>query len=210
MLSAIIGFSSLIVKDAQRNDTTTVVAYAQRIQRSGARMNRLIGDLVDIASIEAGALAVTRQVSDPALVVTEAVETFQAQATASGIALTFELVQPLPATAFDPARILQVLVNLLTNAIKFTPANGKVGVRVERVESDLRFAVSDNGIGIPADALEVVFERFHQLSKNDRRGVGLGLFICKCIVQGHGGRIWVESKLGQGSTFSFTLPTQGQ
>jgi len=169
-------------------------------------MNRLIGDLVDIASIEAGVLAVTLEAGDPAHVVTEAVDTFQNQASASGISLMAELAPASSLVAFDPARILQVLTNLLSNAIKFTHANGKVVVRLEPVASELRFAVSDTGIGIPADKLATVFERFRQVTTNDRRGVGLGLYISKCIVQGHGGRIWAESKIGEGSTFYFALP----
>jgi signal transduction histidine kinase len=171
-------------------------------------MNRLLGDLVDVASIEAGVLAVRREVEDAALVVTEAVDTFQTQASAKKISLTAEIVPPLPIVSFDAPRVLQVLVNLLSNAIKFTPPNGKVVVGVERVAHELRFAVKDTGEGIPRDKLEAVFERFLQLAENDRRGVGLGLYISQCIVQGHGGRIWAESRLGEGSTFCFTLPIQ--
>jgi signal transduction histidine kinase len=168
-------------------------------------MNRLIGDLLDVASIEAGVLAVHREVEDATQVVMEAVETFQAQASASKVSLAAEIVSSSPAS-FDYARILQVLINLLSNAIKFTPANGRVVVRLERAGDELRFAVSDTGVGIPAYQLEAIFERFVQVTKNDRRGVGLGLYISKCIVRGHGGRIWAESRIGEGSTFCFTLP----
>jgi signal transduction histidine kinase len=115
-------------------------------------------------------------------------------------------VQPLPVAALDPARILQVLINLLTNAFKFTPPDGKVAVRVEGIGEELHFAVSDSGAGMPADKLESVFERFVQVKNDDRRGFGLGLYISKCIVEGHGGRIWAESTMGKGSSFCFTLP----
>jgi signal transduction histidine kinase len=169
-------------------------------------MRRLVGDLVDVASIEAGMLAVTRAIGDPTDVVNEAVETFQPQASGSGISLMAEIVPGVAALAFDAARILQVLCNLLSNALKFTPAQGTVLVRVEQVEDNVVCCVSDTGPGIPDDKLEAVFERFVQLTKNDRRGVGLGLFISKCIVQGHGGRIWAENRIGQGSSFCFTLP----
>ena len=169
-------------------------------------MNRLIGDLVDVASIEAGVLAATREMGDPATVVAEAVDNFQVQAATSGISLAAEIVPPPALAAFDSARILQVLTNLLSNAIKFTPAHGRIDVRVERVGDEVRFAVSDTGVGITADNLEAVFVRFLQVTENDRRGVGLGLYISKAIVQGHGGRIWAESTVGEGSTFCFTLP----
>jgi signal transduction histidine kinase len=209
MLTGIVGFAGLIAK-AESGETPhradQVLAHARRIQRSGARMNRLIGDLVDVASIEAGMLGVTRQLGDPCHVVMEAIEIFHAQAAAGGVSLVTEIATAPLLTSFDPARILQVLVNLLSNAIKFTPAGGKVVVRVDRVAEELRFAVHDTGVGIPADGLEAVFERFRQMRKDDRRGVGLGLYISKCIVQGHGGRIWAESRAGEGSTFWFTLP----
>ena len=207
MLNAMIGSAALIAKGVSSEPhVDQVLMQAQRIQRSGARMNRLIGDLVDIASIEAGMLAVTREIGDPAYVVTESVETFHARASASGVSLVAEIVGALLLTAFDPARILQVLTNLLSNAIKFTPTHGRVVVRVEPIGGDIHFAVTDTGLGIPPDKLEAVFVRFLQVTPNDRRGVGLGLYISKAIVQGHGGRIWAESTIGQGSTFCFTLP----
>lgn len=207
LLNSVMGYAALIVMkvspDVHGQD---IVGHARLIQRSGARMDRLIGDLVDVASIHAGMLTVTREVLDPTQVATEAVDIFQARASASGISLVAEFVPPPVLAAFDPARILQVLSNLLSNAIKFTPANGKIVVRVERVADGVRFAVSDTGAGIPADKLEAIFERYLQVAANDRRGVGLGLYISKCIVQGHGGRIWAESRIGHGSTFCFTLP----
>jgi signal transduction histidine kinase len=207
MLGAMVGFASLIGEAEERdNHADAVLGYVKRIHRSGARMNRLIGDLVDLASIEAGSLAVTRELVDPAAVLAEAIETFQAQASANGVALSVEVAPTSLLVALDPARILQVLTNLLSNAIKFSQANGTVVVRLEHIADELRFAVSDTGLGIPVDKLEVVFERFRQIETNDRRGVGLGLYISKCIVQGHGGRIWAESKIGEGSTFYFTLP----
>jgi signal transduction histidine kinase len=207
MLGSIGGYASLMMKGmSPENYAEQATRYEQRIQRTVARMSRLVGDLVDIASIESGALAVRREVCDPALVVTEAVESFQAQAAGRAISLTMALATPLPIVPLDPARILQVLVNLLTNALKFTPSHGNVVVGAECVGEELRFVVADTGQGIPADKLEAIFERFLQLTENDRRGVGLGLYISKCIVQGHGGRIWAESTPGAGSKFCFTLP----
>ncbi|MGZ3419522.1 MAG: sensor histidine kinase [Polyangiales bacterium] len=210
MLNAMTGLAGLIVKTEAREPLEghqeLVSAYAERIQRSGGRMNRLIGDLVDIASIEAGSLAVSPEASDPGVVVTEAVETFKEQAAARAVKLVADIAPGLPVAEIDPARVLQVLVNLIGNAIKFTDSNGRVVVRVSATKSDLEFVVSDTGQGIPNDKLEAIFQRFVQVTKNDRRGIGLGLFISRSIVQGHGGRIWAESTLGKGSTFFFTLP----
>ncbi|HYP99113.1 MAG TPA: HAMP domain-containing sensor histidine kinase [Polyangiaceae bacterium] len=207
MLNTIMGFAGLIAERVkQSNHVDDIALHAKRIQRAGGRMNRLVGDLVDVASIEAGALVVTREVGDPAQIVTEAIDSFQAQATANGISLCTDVVPGAFQVGFDPARILQVLVNLIGNAIKFTPANGSVTVSVEWSGDEIRFAVRDTGQGIPEGQLQAVFERFLQVEKNDRRGVGLGLYISKCIVQGHGGRIWVESRIGEGSKFCFTIP----
>jgi signal transduction histidine kinase len=210
MLNAILGFAALIEAGvATGNHEEAVAGHARRIQRSGARMNRLIGDLVDVASIEAGKLTVTRDVADPVQVVTEATDTFHPQALKAGISLVTEIVPPLSHASFDAARILQVLSNLLSNALKFTQADGKVVVRLEQKADSLQFAVADTGAGIPGDLLEAVFTRFHQVTPNDRRGLGLGLYISKCIVQGHGGQIWAESRVGEGSTVVFTLPVPG-
>jgi signal transduction histidine kinase len=207
MLNAVVGFSALITKVvADENHEEEVLRYAQRIQRSGVRMNRLIGDLLDVVSINAGQLAVTSEPGNADVVITEAVETFLEPAAASGISLTTEIPSTLPPALFDHARILQVLSNLLSNAIKFSPPGSTVVLRVERDGDHLRFAVADRGIGIALDQANTIFMRFVQLTKTQRRGVGLGLYISKCIVQGHGGRIWVESEPGKGSTFFFTIP----
>jgi signal transduction histidine kinase len=204
-LNAMTLFATLIADEVLRdNHVERVLIHAQRSQRAGARMNRLIGDLVDVASIEAGMLAVQREPLDPTPIVAEAVTTFQAQAAKGNISLSSEIPVALPLAAIDPARILQVLINLLSNAIKFNVPGGKVVVRAESIGKELLFIVSDTGPGIPAAKFDAVFERRVQISA-DRRGLGLGLYISKCIVQGHGGRIWVESKLGEGSRFCFTV-----
>lgn len=207
MLSGVVSLAALIAKLVARGDTPDrILPYAERIQRAAARMDRLVGDLVDVASIESGRLAVTREAADASHVVVEAVETFQARASAAGIALEAVGTSLPCAGTFDPARVLQVLANLLGNAIKFTPAGGKVVVRLDRIGDELAFAVIDTGIGIAEEKLVPIFERFLQGDAKDRRGVGLGLYISKCIVQGHGGRIWAESRLGEGSAFHFTVP----
>ena len=152
MLTSVVGFAALIVKaesGAEGHQGEQVLTHARRIQRSGARMNRLIGDLLDVASIEAGALAVKRQLADPSHVVTEAVDTFQTQAAASGVSLVSDVTAVSAAVEFDAARILQVLANLVGNAIKFTPSGGRVAVHLEAADQEVRFAVRDTGVGIP-------------------------------------------------------------
>lgn len=207
LLNTVLGFAGLITQEVEREKyNARVVSDAQRIQRSGARMNRLIGDLVDVASIQAGTLAVTRREQSPTAVVQEALDTFLPQATARSVTLRAEVSTPLTVCAFDAARILQVLGNLLSNALKFTPPKGTVVLGVESHPAEVQFSVSDTGPGIPADKLEAIFDRYLQVRADDRRGVGLGLYISRCIVLGHGGRIWAESRQGEGCTVRFTLP----
>ncbi len=204
LLSAMMGFATLIEESA--NDPHRVRSFAHRARRAGARMDRLIGDLVDVASIDAGKLAVTREVGDLEPVIAEAIDAYRERAKTSGV--TIERAGSLVTipVSFDPARILQVLINFLSNAIKFTPSGGHVVVDTALGDGEVRVTVRDTGVGIPDGALERIFDRFVQVTDNDPRGLGLGLYICKSIVHGHGGRIWAESRVGGGSSFSFTLP----
>jgi signal transduction histidine kinase len=139
--------------------------------------------------------------------VAEVIATFEPVASAKRISLVSESTEPSILANFDRDRIMQVLANLLTNAIKFSPEGGKVSIRVEHTEGKAFCCVGDTGPGIPGDTLELIFERFWQAGKNDRRGLGLGLYISRCIVEAHGGTIWAESKTGEGSRLCFTLPT---
>ena len=136
----------------------------------------------------------------------EAFEAFEPIASAKGISLKKIAWNGSLFAQFDHDRILQVLANFLSNAIKFSSKGGEIVLRVDLIAGEIRFCVSDTGVGIAGDQLEYVFERFWQVAKDDRRGLGLGMFISKCIVEAHGGRIWVESTLNKGSTFCFTLP----
>jgi signal transduction histidine kinase len=182
---------------------------AKQIQRAVTRMSRLIGDLVDVSSIEAGKLAVVPRPGDVTDLIADALEAFRPTASAKGISLEAERVARSLAGTFDADRILQVLANLIGNSIKFTPSGGAIRIGGERAGDDIQLSVRDTGPGIPEAQLEAVFERFWQIGRNDRRGLGLGLYIAKSIVEAHGGRIWAESTLGEGSTFRLTLPAAG-
>lgn len=178
----------------------------QSIQRYAARMNRLIGDLVDVVSIDAGKLALTPTRGDCAELIAEAVDTFRSVATRGGISLEAELDETPLLAVFDRDRMLQVLANLIANAIKFTARDGRITVRGARKGDGVLICVRDSGSGIPAEKLDTIFDRFWQVGKNDRRGLGLGLYIARCIVEAHGGRIWAESREGEGSELRFTVP----
>ncbi|MCP3167938.1 sensor histidine kinase [Myxococcus qinghaiensis] len=207
LLGGIAVSTSFLLKEAPDDDSgKKVVKRAEGIQRFTARMNRLLSDLLDVVSIEAGQLHVRPAPDDATQVLRESVDIFQPAATAQGISLSLA-GPPGPLLAnFDHERILQVLANLLSNALKFTKEGGRIELRAEAQGPQCEISVTDTGSGIPPDQLDTVFERFSQVNKFDRRGHGLGLHISKCIVEAHGGRIWVESGIGTGSTFRFTLP----
>ena len=173
------------------------------------RLVRLINDILDIERMQSGKVIMQRQLCDAATLLVQATDEMRGLAEKAGITLVVT-PQALPLWA-DPDRIVQTLTNLLSNAIKFSPTGGTVWVNVARQGEEAVFTVRDQGRGIPADKLESIFERFQQVDASDSRkkgGTGLGLAICRSIVQQHGGRIWVESTVGQGSTFYFTLPAQ--
>jgi signal transduction histidine kinase len=206
LLGGIVLSATVIAKSSPGDERGTEVRLgAERIQRSAGRMARLISDLIDTASIDAGNLRLTLKRQHANLVVEEAVDMWRGQAAAKKIALEARAAADVK-VAMDQERILQVLGNLITNAVKFSPTGGVVVAAVEVVGSEVRFSVKDRGVGVPADKLETIFDRFWQVRKDDRRGLGLGLHIARWIVHAHGGRIWVESEVGAGSTFLFTVP----
>jgi signal transduction histidine kinase len=169
-------------------------------------MNRLIQDLLEVKRIESGRLTIEKRDTDATSVINEALEILRPIAAASSLTIETEVAPGTPRVCVDPPRIQQVLSNLVGNAIKFTPAGGQITLRATPGENEAHFIVADTGPGIAADQLPHIFGRFYQGKRTDRRGIGLGLTIAKGIVEAHGGRIWVESQLGQGSSFYFTVP----
>ena len=180
--------------------------WVRNIKRGVDNMGRLVSDLLDVARFEGGEFRVTREERDVVGVVKEAVDTFTPVAAARDLRLDFEVPSGPIHAWFDHDRVLQELSNLLRNAIHFTESGGAITLAVLAEEHGCRVAVRDTGIGIPVALHARIFDRFQQLRSADRRGLGLGLYISKRIVDAHGGRIWVESRPGEGSTFLFTLP----
>jgi signal transduction histidine kinase len=211
LLGGIVMSAALLSQRTSSDEAGVLVrSSTDKIERYAARMNRLIGDLVDVASIDAGVLAITPAKSDARKLVAEAVESFRAAAAAKGISFDVEVTSEELLADFDHERLLQVLANLISNAIKFSAQAASITVRAVRDKDAVHFSVADRGIGVPAEMLELIFERFWQVGKNDRRGTGLGLYISRCIVEAHGGRIWAESSVGAGTTLHFTIPVQGK
>jgi signal transduction histidine kinase len=175
--------------------------------RNTDRLIRLVSDILDIERIESGRMPMQLQPENARELVQRSVESITSVADAAGIKLVCR-AEPIPLIV-DPDKVQQTLTNLLSNAIKFSDRGSEVGVEVERQNGSALFSVRDQGRGIPADKLETIFRRFEQVDPSDSRqkgGTGLGLAIARSIVRMHGGQIWVESTLGRGSTFFFTVP----
>ena len=179
----------------------------QAIRRSATRMNRLIGDLLDVTRLEAGGLSVEQTRLPAGPVVSESVEAQKPLAASASLDLGVELPGDLPEVWADRERLLQVFENLIGNAIKFTGPGGHITVGASPKAGEDVFWVSDTGPGISPQDLPHVFDWFWQSLTFGRRGAGLGLPIAKGIVEAHGGHIWVESEPARGSTFFFTIPT---
>ena len=185
-----------------------VKELASSIGRSAGEMLRLIEDLLDIERIAVGKLTLHFEEHDVSEIIKQAVEQLQGAAASKGVTLEAESQGECGYVVCDRSRVMQVLSNLIGNAIKFTPAKGRICVSCQRTgpEGEVQISVSDTGEGIAPEKIKTIFERFSQIHNQDRRGIGLGLYIAKMMVEEHPGRIWVESKLGEGSTFHFTLP----
>lgn len=184
----------------------TALKALDTIRRQAMRMNHLIRDLLDVARLEQGTLSIQPDRVSVEELLAEVRETQESIASAASVDLRSE-VQDEPAAVWaDRDRVIQVLENLVGNAVKFTPRSGRIRVGAAPRGDETLFWVADTGSGIPAEHLPHVFDRFWQASRTDKRGVGLGLAIVKGLIDAHGGHIWAESQVGAGTTFYFTLP----
>lgn len=180
--------------------------FLRRINQSVVDMNRLIEDLLAVARLESGRMSLDTEPLEVPWLLAKAQEVSEPLAAARSLRLEVELAPCLPRVQADRARVLRVFQNLVGNAIKFTPEGGRIRLRAEPAERCVRFSVSDTGRGIDPESLPHIFDRFWQARHARDAGAGLGLAIVKGIVEAHGGHIHVESRVGQGTTFTFTLP----
>lgn len=183
--------------------------YDKAIQDSIKSMDRLIRDLLDVSRIEAGSFGIRRARVELRALIDETLKLLEPQARAQDITLSSAIAADLRPLHADRERLVQVLSNLLGNALKFTAPGGRISVRALNAESSVQISVEDSGSGIPVADLPHIFDRYWRPDRASRTGAGLGLAICKGIVDAHGGRIWVESTLGHGTTIHFTVPCAG-
>lgn len=206
-LTALRGFSDLLLDPRTKPEEYQEFVYF--IRETIDQMLSLLNDLLDITAIEAGKLQLNLEHVDIRHFLNSIAKLNRYVGEKKQIALEVDIAPDLPIVTFDPKRIEQVLNNLLSNAFKFSHANTTVKITVERSGSAVQFAVADEGQGIPADEVSVIFGAFQKISTRptgDEPSTGLGLSICKRIMELHHGKIWVDSEVNAGSTFYFTLP----
>jgi two-component system phosphate regulon sensor histidine kinase PhoR len=206
-LANIKGYSETLL-DEGLGESDNSKEFLRIIDKHATRMSRLIDDLLILSRLESRQISVERAPIDIDELIGFSVSGFSKQARDKGIELSCDVVENLPSALGDRDRLEQVMVNLLDNAIKYTPSGGKVSVAAYMESGAIRIDVADTGIGIPVKDLPRIFERFYRVDKARSRelgGTGLGLAIVKHIIQGHGTRVWVESDFGKGSRFSFAL-----
>jgi signal transduction histidine kinase len=223
-------FTSMLVHDL-RSPLTIITGYLQLLEGAGdslppkhrrylgsireacTGMIALIGDILDVSRLEEGKLSLEREPVDLVEIGGEIVERLGPVAVQHSVVIDFGPAEPTLTVLADPRRLDQVLMNLLGNALKFTPPGGRIGVTVGRDGDAVQVSVSDSGPGIPPDEMSLLFEKYSQTSaaRSARGpGSGLGLVICRYLVEAHGGRIWAESEPGRGSRFVFRLPTASE
>ena len=211
-LTAVRQFVSILLDGLAGELNSEQRQYLEIVLRNVKQLHSMINDLFEVSGVQAGKLKIELQCTSLSDAIAYTVNTLQGAAAAKGIILPSDIELKLPSVCADPARVRQILVILVDNAIKFTPQNGTVKIQTRMLEEDPAFLlleVSDSGCGIDPDMTERIFERLFQASDPafaDHNGLGLGLYICKDLVTRQGGQIWANSVLGQGSVFSVTLP----
>jgi signal transduction histidine kinase len=207
-LNAVIGFSEVLSEGMFGEINAKQAEYLRDILESGRHLLSLINDILDLSKIEAGRMELELAVFDLPQVLEDALILVRERATRRGIALHKAVDPQLGAIRADERKVKQVVLNLLSNALKFTPEGGRIAVGAVATDGAVEVSVEDTGVGIAPEDQESVFEEFRQVGLADKKaeGTGLGLALCRKFVELHGGRIWVKSQVGVGSTFTFTLP----
>ena len=208
-LNAIIGFSEVLGERMFGELNEKQAEYTEDILSSGRHLLSLINEILDLSKVEAGRMELELATFDLPLAIDNARTFVRERATKHGINLDVTVDERLGDFVGDERKIKQILLNLLSNAVKFTPEGGRIGINARQADGSVEISVSDTGIGISPEDQSNIFEEFRQVGgdyAHKREGTGLGLTLAKKFVELHGGKIWVESEVGKGSTFCFTLP----
>ncbi|NIN92906.1 HAMP domain-containing protein [bacterium] len=212
-LTSLIMYIDLFLTGAAGKLNEKAKKFLRIMERNSNRLSRFIDDLLDMARIERGKMEIKRESLGILPIVSETVELMKPQADEKNIEIAMNIPDDLPLVFVDGDRTRQIITNLLSNSIKFTPEEGKISIKIQDDKKYLQLSLSDTGIGIPPEHINKIFDKFEQVREvrervKGPRGTGLGLAIVKYLVEAQGGKIWVESEVGKGSTFYFTLPKQ--
>jgi two-component system phosphate regulon sensor histidine kinase PhoR len=195
------------LQESALDDPPAARRFIQRMETEVDSLSQIVSELLELSRIESGRVPLNLRPTSPAKIIAPAVERLRLQAERAGLVVTVDCPEDLPLVLADPSRLEQVVVNLLHNAIKFTPSGGNIIIDAHMASDAVIFSVHDTGIGIAEDDLPRIFERFFKADRaRSGGGTGLGLAISRHLVEAHGGKIWVESIEGKGSTFSFSIP----
>jgi signal transduction histidine kinase len=208
-LFSIHGFAQILLDDGEELDNATRTEFLTTIQRQVLQLTEMVNNLLDLNRLNEGKFELMKEPVVIPDLVHQIILKLQGFAHQSQVRLRSRISPTLPVVSADKERLEQVLTNLIGNGIKFTEADGEVVVSAVKVKNEIQIDVEDSGIGIPPEELEQIFSRYYQAEHHDKRltkGSGLGLHISQKIVEAHGGRIWAESVVNQGSIFRFTLP----
>lgn len=213
-LSAVKWFTEILLEQRAGKLNKKQVEYLKEVHHSNERAIALVNDLLQVSRVQEGKLHLDLTLFDFSALVEEIIEANRQEFTGKGITINYEVVNgPLPKVLADKIKLRRVVENLLNNAIRYTPRGGKVELKLKGTGKSIECAITDSGVGIPANEQDEIFSKFFRatnVTKMQPDGTGLGLFIAKALVETHGGKIWFESYENQGTTFYFTVPIKAK
>ena len=208
-LTSIKGYASILLAEKLGKLPEEVRIRLDKINRHSDELTHLVNDLLDISRIEAGKVTMKQEAGDLKGIVDKVLDLLSLQLKEKQLDVSIDILGNANKIFVDRSQIERVFINIIGNAIKFTPQKGKIGIRSLKTDQQIQVDIMDSGCGIPEDALETIFEEFYRVDNpinQQVKGTGLGLTLVKHIIEAHKGKIWAKSKVGAGSTFSFTLP----
>ncbi|MDP2937757.1 MAG: ATP-binding protein [Candidatus Omnitrophota bacterium] len=210
-LTSIKGYAAILIEEKLGHLPPAAKERLEKINRHSDELVHMVNDLLDIARIESGRAIMKMEEQDLKTIISNVADLISIQCKNKNIELIASIQKDIPPVLADRVQLERVFINLLGNAVKFTPENGKITIKAHSQDNVIQVDISDTGIGIPPDSLSMIFEEFYRVDNpinQQVKGTGLGLSLVKHIIEAHKGKIWAESKQGKGSTFSFTLPVE--
>lgn len=211
-LTSIKGYASILLTGKLGDLPEDIRSRLEKINRHSDELTHMVNDLLDIARIESGRVIMKREQNNLKDIIIQVADLLSVQLKEKQLGLSYDIPAEANTVFVDASQVSRVLINIVGNALKFTPPKGEISIRCTKKDGMIQVDISDTGCGIPEEAREAIFEEFYRVDNSinqEAKGTGLGLSLVKRIIEAHGGKIWVKSTIGAGSTFSFTLPQAG-